>query len=175
MIAKRRYEDDDDDLATFLGPSSEPSVDEPMEETDDFGRVILKLTPAELKAQRRTVRIARRELRRGLHSNLDDEEGYSTDSSLPAHDQTSYGEAIESLTVRKKDILSDVKAAEFRDPGKGKWSVWREKYADSYVGAWGGLGVVSVWEFWTRLELLGWDCIEVGRRDLLRRIFIDTV
>jgi GC-rich sequence DNA-binding factor len=74
---------------------------------------------------------------------------------------------MQDLDSRKKAVLADVKAAEFRDPGKGRWSVWREKYSDSYVGAWGGLGVVSVWEFWVRLECVGWDCVEV--RPLLSR------
>ncbi|KAJ7583627.1 nineteen complex-related protein 2-domain-containing protein [Mycena floridula] len=75
-------------------------------------------------------------------------------------DAAAYAEAIASLASRKKEVLSDVKAPEFLDPAKGKWwGTWRTKYNDTYTGAWGGLGVVSMWEFWARLEILGWDCI----------------
>ncbi|KAF8876407.1 hypothetical protein BD779DRAFT_1475660 [Infundibulicybe gibba] len=30
---------------------------------------------------------------------------------------------------------------------------------ESYANAWVGLGVVSIWEFWVRLEVVGWDCL----------------
>jgi len=42
--------------------------------------------------------------------------------------------------------------------GLGKWfGEWKDQYEDIYVGAWGGLGPVGAWEFWTRLELVGWN------------------
>lgn len=142
---------------------------------DDFGRAVSEPSPALIKKERRTARIARRtrrqhpsqqHRRRALE---DDEEGYSTDSSLPPPDATSYRAAIQALSKRSINILSDVRAAEFKDPssGDGKglgewWSEWRIRYADSYVGAWGGLGLVGAWEFWVRLEIVGWDFIEVS-------------
>ncbi|KAF7298985.1 GC-rich sequence DNA-binding factor-like protein [Mycena indigotica] len=151
MIKQRRQADDEDDLCTFLGITQPPAE----EETDDLGRVIPKPTPA----SRRAARLARH---RRHHPN-EDEEGYSTDASLAADDKQSYSNAITSLTERTGKILSDVRAEEFHDPGKGRWSDWREQYAESYVGAWGGLGVVSVWEFWVRLEMIGWDIIKDPR------------
>lgn len=165
MIEKRRRQDDDDDLATFIGllPIT-PSTSEP-EETDELGRTIPKPNPANEHRQRRVERTARRQLRSSRRTKppLDeDEEGYSTDASLAAPDASAYTAAMQDLASRRKGVLADVKAEEFKDPGKGRWSVWREKYSDSYIGAWGGLGVVSVWEFWVRLECVGWDCIEVG-------------
>jgi hypothetical protein len=45
-----------------------------------------------------------------------------------------------------------------------------EQYSDSYVGPWGGLSVVSVWEFWVRLEIVGWDFIKVCLTFVLRCI-----
>jgi len=160
MIVKRRKEDNEDDLATFIGPLPDaPSTQ--LEETDDHGRVIPATSPLVQRRERRMARTARRQLRSARRPN-DEEEGYSTDSSMAPHDASAYAEAHQSLTSGTKDILADVKAAEFKDPGKGRWGIWREKYSDSYVGAWGGLGVVSVWEFWVRLECVGWDCIEVG-------------
>ncbi|KAJ6585237.1 nineteen complex-related protein 2-domain-containing protein [Mycena capillaripes] len=157
MIKERRNAEDEDDLGLFMGVRREQEE----EETDELGRVVPKPTPA----LRRAARLARRQRR---HHNLaqkefDDEEGYSTDSSLPPSDLISYRSAMSSLAERAEQVLSDVRAEEFRDPGKGRWNAWREQYADSYVGAWGGLGVVSVWEFWVRLEIVGWDFIKEPR------------
>ncbi|KDR82497.1 hypothetical protein GALMADRAFT_134104 [Galerina marginata CBS 339.88] len=163
MIAKRRREDDEDDLATFIGPLPTLASTEP-EEIDELGRTIPRPNPVQERRERRLARVARRQLRSSRRTQAPgEEEGYSTDSSLAPQDTSSYAEAIQSLNSRTKEVLADVKAAEFRDPGKGRWSVWREKYSDSYIGAWGGLGVVSVWEFWARLELVTWDCIEDQR------------
>ena len=161
MISKRRRDDDDDDLATFFGPPLEIEGD--MEQTDELERIAPNPSPADEQCQRRVSRVARRQLRSSKRTKkaVEVEDGYSTDSSLTPHDASAYLSALQSLASRKKEILADVRAEEFRDPGKGKWSVWRERYSDSYVGAWGGLGVVSVWEFWVRLEGAGWDCIEV--------------
>jgi GC-rich sequence DNA-binding factor len=105
--------------------------------------------------ERRRVRLEKRKAE-------EDEEGYSTDSSLPPPDEEAYVEAMKNLYSRKKEVLADVRAEEFRDPGKGRWNTWRERYTDSYVNAWGGLGVVGVWEFWARLEMVGWDCIQAS-------------
>ncbi|KAJ7432756.1 nineteen complex-related protein 2-domain-containing protein [Mycena galericulata] len=154
MIKERRNAEDEDDLCSFLGVSRPPEE----EETDELGRVIPKPTPA----LRRAARLARRQRRHlnQLAENELDEEGYSTDSSLPPSALSSYRSAVSSIAERAEQVLFDVRAEEFRDPGKGRWSAWREQYADSYVGAWGGLGVVSVWEFWVRLEIVGWDFIK---------------
>lgn len=149
-----------DDVATFLGPLPVVQRAEPeVEDIDELGRVIPKPNAATSKRERREARIGRHQARRPKDD--EEEEGFSTDSSLPFPEASDYSNAIKSLVGRKKDLLADVRAEEFRDPGKGRWSTWREKYADSYVGAWGGLGVVGVWEFWVRLEMVGWDCVEV--------------
>lgn len=164
MISKRRRDDDDDDLATFFGPLPAPlETESEMEQTNELGRITPKPNPVDEQRQRRVSRLARRQLRSSKRTTkaVEVEDGYSTDSSLTPHDASAYSSALQSLTSRKKEVLADVRAEEFRDPGKGKWSVWREKYSDSYVGAWGGLGVVSVWEFWVRLEGAGRNCIEV--------------
>ena len=163
MISKRRRDDDDDDLATFFGPLPAPlETESEVEQTDELGRISNKPNLADEQRQRRLSRVARRQLRSSKRTKaVEVEDGYSTDSSLTPDNASAYADALQSLVSRRKEVLADVRAEEFRDPGKGKWSVWREKYSDSYVGAWGGLGVVSVWEFWVRLEGAGWDCIEV--------------
>lgn len=158
MVKKRRTQDDEDDLSSFLGKLSLPAE---AEETDDLGRAVPFPHSAEQKALlRRAARIARRQQRQ---NNEEAEEGYSTDSELSSSDEQAYSAAVEFLATKTKEVLSDVRAPEFRDPGKGRWSAWREQYTDSYVNAYGGLGVVSVWEFWARLECVGWNCIEVCR------------
>ncbi|KAJ6584175.1 nineteen complex-related protein 2-domain-containing protein [Mycena vulgaris] len=158
MIKERRIAEDEDDLCTFMGVTR-PQAEE---ETDELGRVVPKSTPA-LRRAARLARRQRRHLNQTTQKEFDDDEGYSTDSSLPPSDLSSYRSAMASLTERTGQVLSDVRAEEFRDPGKGRWNAWREQYADSYVGAWGGLGVVSVWEFWVRLEIVGWDFIKAPK------------
>lgn len=162
MIARRRKEDDVDDLAAFYGPLPSNSGAE-NDNLDEYDRA--RPSPDDERKQRRIARVSRRQLR-SSRSQQNEEEGYSTDSSLTNSDSLAYSDAMTFLTSRKKEILGDVKAEEFKDPGKGRWSIWREKYLDSYVGAWGGLGVVSVWEFWVRLECVGWDCIAVSPETL---------
>ncbi|KAJ7159856.1 nineteen complex-related protein 2-domain-containing protein [Mycena crocata] len=154
MIKDRRNADDEDDVCIFMGVTRLREE----EETYELGRVVPKPTPV----LRRTARLARHQRRHKSQTQkqLEDEEGFSTDASLPPSDLSSYRSALSSLADRTGQVLSDVRAEEFRDPGKGRWNAWREKYADSYVGAWGGLGVVSVWEFWVRLEIVGWDLIK---------------
>ncbi|KAJ7718488.1 nineteen complex-related protein 2-domain-containing protein [Mycena maculata] len=154
MIRERRKADDEDDMCIFMGVTRPQEA----EETDELGRVVPKTTPT-LRRGARLARHKRRHQNQKKEKDFDDEEGYSTDSSLPPSDVSSYRSAISSLAERAGQVLSDVRAEEFRDPGKGWWTAWREQYADSYVGAWGGLGVVSVWEFWVRLEIIGWDFI----------------
>lgn len=161
IIKQRRQAEDDDDLSSFLGALPEPQNNEP-EEIDELGRTIPIATSSTLRRERRLARLERRRTRLTKRKSEEDEEGYSTDSSLPPPDEQAYTEAKEFIVHRKKEVLADVRAEEFRNPGKGRWSIWREKYTDSYVNAWGGLGVVGVWEFWTRLEVVGWDCIQVG-------------
>jgi GC-rich sequence DNA-binding factor len=165
IVSKRRRQDDEDDLSSFLGPLPNASSTE-TEEVDELGRTVPKLDETQQRRERRVARTARRQLRSSRRPRMEDgnekeEEGYSTDSSLAPADANAYKNAQQTLAIGKKDVLSDVRAEEFREPGKGRWSTWREKYSESYIGAWGGLGVVNVWEFWMRLESVGWDCIEV--------------
>ncbi|KAF6755800.1 nineteen complex-related protein 2-domain-containing protein [Ephemerocybe angulata] len=165
MVTTRRRTDDEDDLSAFYGPLPAPEPSEmETEETDDLGRIVPKPSSAVLRKERRAARNVRHERRVQKRSRTQaDEEGYSTDSSLPPTDASDYSSAVSSLATRLKEVLSDVKAEEFRHPTGVKWSAWREKYGDSYRNAWGGLGVVSAWEFWVRLEIAGWDCIEDAR------------
>ena len=167
MIARRRREDIQDDLSLVFG--SLPTAADEHEEVDDLGRVVPRSNPADMRRERRTARITRRLRRERESENIkkqrNQEEGYSTDSSLSLPDAMDYRSAIERITTDGHDLLSDVRAVEFRDPGLGlaKWfGEWRERFGDSYTGAWGGLGLVGAWDFWARLELLGWNPLEVG-------------
>ncbi|KAF4590038.1 hypothetical protein EYR40_009567 [Pleurotus pulmonarius] len=153
VVVDRRRADDEDDLATFYGRQPNSNVDDTTTK-DEFGRSI---PPSALRRERRAARLARRARRQ----STTEEEGYSTDSSLAPAEQESYELTSAELIERKADVLADVRAAEFKDPAKSKWwREWREQYADSYVGAWGGLGLVGAWEFWVRLEIVGWDVME---------------
>ncbi|KIN99575.1 hypothetical protein M404DRAFT_16456 [Pisolithus tinctorius Marx 270] len=164
MITRRRKEDDEDDLSVVFG--SPAQREPPPDEFDELGRDVPRADPAALRKVRRVARVARRHRRqsRNAVSEADwEEEGYSTDSSLPPSDAQDYRAAIQRITTGGEELLSDVAAAEFKDPSLGlaKWfGEWRSRYGDSYTGAWGGLGLVGAWEFWVRLELLGWDPLD---------------
>ncbi|KAG5653109.1 hypothetical protein H0H81_002256 [Sphagnurus paluster] len=155
MITSRRRAEDEGDLSNIFGDlPSPPPAELEAEEVDELGRTIPKPSPVALKRERRDARTRRRQRRlQEKRKAVEAEEGYSTDAELPSHDQSAYADALKALAVRKKDVLADVRAEEFLDPGKGRWGAWRERYSESYVGAWGGFGVVSVWEFWVRLEM----------------------
>lgn len=163
MIAQRRKAEDADDLALFFGtpPQLQPKPDE----VDDLGRVIPSANPAASRADRAAARAARRLHRRAANQQRQvEEEGYSTDGELPPADADDYRVAMGKLVADAQAIMADVKAEEFRDAsaGVGKWfGEWRAKFDEVYRGAWGGLGMVSAWEFWARLEILGWNPLEV--------------
>ena len=164
-ISQSRRDDDDSDLALVYGSPPEPPAEE---ELDELGRIVPRANPAALRKERRAARVARRhrrQLRKGVSEVDDRDEGYSTDSSLPPSDDQDYRTVIERITSGGEDILSDVQVVEFKDPNLGlaKWfGEWRDRYGDSYTGAWGGLGLIGAWEFWVRLELLGWNPLEVS-------------
>jgi GC-rich sequence DNA-binding factor len=165
LISSQRQLDDEDDLSTIYGPlpTTTTETEEP-EETDELGRIVPKPSSTILRRERRaarTIRHAHRVQKRDSQGRPEQEEGYSTDSSLPPPDASDYAAAVADLRTRKKEVLKDVRAEEFRNPTGERWAAWRERYGDVYRNAWGGLGVVSAWEFWVRLEIVGWDCIEV--------------
>ncbi|EPQ51044.1 GCFC-domain-containing protein [Gloeophyllum trabeum ATCC 11539] len=162
MISKRRRDDDADDLSLFLGTLPVSSA----ADVDELGRAVEPLNAASRK-DRRAARISRRSNRqRRSAPSSDEEEGYSTDSSLAPSDAADYQTAMGGLSLKVRDVLADVQADDFKDPGLGlgKWfGEWRQRFGDTYTGAWGGLGMVGAWEFWVRLELLGWDPLEDHR------------
>jgi GC-rich sequence DNA-binding factor len=162
MVSKRRRADDEDDLSLFLGDPSRSTQDS-AEVVDELGRVVASENPTVARRDRMTARGGRRLLRR-VQTRSDEEEGYSTDDTLPPSDAADFETAMENLLAKGKDVLSDVRAKDFKNPEQGlsKWfGEWRDKFGDSYTGAWGGLGMVGGWEFWTRLEMLGWNPLEV--------------
>jgi GC-rich sequence DNA-binding factor len=163
MISRRRSTDDEDDLSIFFGPLPLPVAQPEAETLDELGRVP-NANPVVARRERRSTRLARRS-RRTENSGTENEEGYSTDSSLPSSDAADFNTAMQNILADRKAILSDVRAAEFKDPsrGIGKWfGEWRSRFRSTYSGAWGGLGVVGAWEFWARLEIMGWNPLDVG-------------
>lgn len=164
MISQRRRRDDEDDLSLFLG-NLPTTAQASAEETDELGRVVPTANPIVARRDRIAARNGRRLLRR-VRQPSTDEEGYSTDDTLPPSDAADFDTAMGKLVDKGKDVLSDVRAKDFKSPGLGlrKWfGEWRDKFGDSYTGAWGGLGMIGGWEFWTRLEILGWNPLEVSQ------------
>ena len=165
MVSGRRHADDLDDLSSFLG--SLPVVPHTeAEELDELGRVVPRSNPTAARRDRQYARATRRSRRQGSGRRFttESEDGYSTDASLPSSDAADYQLALEKLSQKRNDVLSDVRAGDFKDPNLGlsKWfSEWREQFGDIYTSAWGGLALVGAWEFWARLELIGWIPFEV--------------
>jgi hypothetical protein len=74
-----------------------------------------------------------------------DEEGYSTDATLPPSDAVYYLVALHQLS------RNVIKSDEFKGPSLGiglRFAGWQQRFADRYIGAWSGLGLVGAWEFW---------------------------
>ncbi|KAJ9115871.1 hypothetical protein QFC22_005013 [Naganishia vaughanmartiniae] len=178
MIATRRQGDDEDDVALFLGVASDGSATgngaEEVQEVDEMGRTIGGYAKgpvgpyAGVRKGRREARFARKEARRlrsGRGSTIpaEDDDGYSTDSSLSPADAEDYETALASLLSRAEDLDKDIKAEEFRDPahpsgGVAYWfSQWRRREPEEYAQAFGGLGCVQAWEYWARKEMVGWE------------------
>lgn len=159
MIDKRRMDDNEDDLVLLYGVPVDIQGDD--NQADELGRAMPSST-----APQSSVRRERRQERARRHSSgfQDDmqtsEEGYATDSELSHSDLADYEQAIGAL--RKKvqaNIFRDVKAKAFRDPKQGiaVWfKEWKDRYPDIYQSAFGGMGLVQAWEFWARVELIGW-------------------
>ncbi|KAE9393867.1 hypothetical protein BT96DRAFT_967114 [Gymnopus androsaceus JB14] len=159
LVNKRRLQDMEDDLSTFMGPLPVVQEDVP-KEFDEFGRAVRREDPIASRRERQGHHSIRYQQYREAQGKTVDDDGYWTDSNLPLPDEAAYQDAVASIATRTHDILADVKSKEFLDPAKGRWGMWRGRYEDTYVAAFGGLGVVSAWEFWARLELVGWDCIQ---------------
>jgi hypothetical protein len=101
--------------------------------------------------------------------------GDSTDASLPPSDAWDFEEAIQKLRAKVKALFDDVKAKEFRDPKHGiaVWfGEWRTKYEDSWKNAWGGMGLVQAWEFWARVEMVGWIPLDARTTYLTRVVAV---
>ncbi|KAH7098970.1 nineteen complex-related protein 2-domain-containing protein [Auriculariales sp. MPI-PUGE-AT-0066] len=161
MLSVRRRDDDEDDLVLFLGSSAAP----PPPPAVDGEDAPTPLTAIQ-RGERRLARTMRRSARRSRGAQQVEEDGYSTDGSLGADEAADYSAALGDLDKRRDEVLSDVQAPEFRDPRRGlavRFGEWREQYGDSYRDAFGGLGMVNAWEFWARLEVVGWNPLENQR------------
>lgn len=167
MTHKRRFADDEDDLALFLGC---PAAKEEDVEVDELGRS--RNTEAgpssNIRRARRNERHNRRQRRssrRPQKQVIDDDDGFSTDSTLAEGDAQDYATAQHNLEGRVRGLLEDVRAEDFRDPRKGlavRFGDWRKRYEEEYINAFGGLAMVQAWEFWARGEMIGWEPLRVS-------------
>lgn len=168
MIAARRRAEDEDDLSFFLGPL--PNSQTPSDQVDELGRTIpssnLAVTRRDRLAARSMRHAVRRQTRQTAHIQQEEDEGFSTDASLSSADAADFKAAIKRLVREKEEVMADVQAEDFKDPirGLGRWfGEWRERFGESYRGAWGGLGMVGAWEWWVRLEMVGWNPLNDSR------------
>ena len=171
IYTKRRMQDDADDLALCVGIVAPAQADEE-EEIDEMGRTRRKVDESGaysgVRRARREERAARRQRRNARRAQpKQDEDGYSTDSSLGEGDAEDYQTAQQALQARVQALSSDVKAEDFRDPELGlavRFGGWRKQYEDEYSNAYGGLAMVQGWEYWARQEMIGWEPSRVSTK-----------
>jgi GC-rich sequence DNA-binding factor len=165
MINKRRMEDNEDDLVLLYGVPAD--MQDAEQQIDELGRVIPSSTAPQsaVRRERRQER-ARRYLGSSGKDMQASEQGYATDSELYPSDAADFEEAVNVLKKKvQAEIFQDVKAKAFRDPKHGiaVWfKDWKDKYPDIYQSAFGGMGLVQAWEFWARVELIGWIPLDVS-------------
>lgn len=179
IIARRRFEDDSDDVALFTG-AAVPSTftlrpadadadvaEKQEEEVDELGRS--KRDELAPRSTTRTARRAARERRRAARppslETGEEDSGTFTDDDLSTSDAADLSHALTGLRESLEGVFSDVKAEDFRDPNRGirrRFEEWRERFGEEYRHAFGGLALVGVWEFWARVEMALWNPFEVS-------------
>ncbi|RXK36353.1 hypothetical protein M231_06390 [Tremella mesenterica] len=165
IISQRRELDDQDDLALCFGisrPTEVTQVDELGRERDMLAEAGPSSIIRRARRDERQLRKSRRKERssRQVKPSVEEEEGFSTDSTLAEGDMEDYRTALVDLDKRVRGLLDDVKAEDFKDPNLGlavRFADWRKRYEEEYVNAFGGLGLVHAWEFWARGEMVGWE------------------
>ncbi|TIA89234.1 hypothetical protein E3P99_02191 [Wallemia hederae] len=89
---------------------------------------------------------------------------------LAPAEQHDYDIAKRGVKDDVKRLFEDVKAPEFKDPSAvlmEKFGEWRKQFGDDYLRAWAPLGMVSVWEFWVRVEMVGWDALRDSNKSIM--------
>lgn len=102
-------------------------------------------------------------------------------SDLAPADHVAFETEREQIVARVRKLLEDVQAPEFLEPAArisredgtkalhpsslvARFHRWRRLYQDEYSNAWGGLTLASVWDFWIRRELCGWDMLRLDEQ-----------
>lgn len=117
------------------------------------------------------TRVIRRQERSSAPTEVLDE--------LKADDAAAFDRARNDIVRRLEDLFRQVQAPEFREPAAriekeagqhatlhpsslvARFHRWRRLYPEEYSNAWGGLTLASVWDFWIRKEMCGWDMLRL--------------
>lgn len=112
-----------------------------------------------------------RETRRGAASSFNTAE-------LNPSDAAAFEIAQKDIQRRLRQLVDDVKAPEFTDPGVrldlklhpsslvARFNQWKKLYPEEYASAWGGLTLAGIWDFWIRKDLCGWDFVKQDNQGL---------
>lgn len=199
IVQRSRAKDMEDEMSLFFGipsvcllppqraasnrdPESSMLLDDEEEEVAERAE---EWNPAEDGAATSELRARRREA-----GAVPANQGILGDICLSPPDQAAFDRARVPLTRREESLMGNVEASEFKRPNAtvssagaqaklhpssvhARFATWRSRYSDDYHGAWGGLAMASVWEFWARKELALWDALRwtsgdmcVGPKDL---------
>ncbi|GAA97057.1 uncharacterized protein L969DRAFT_96943 [Mixia osmundae IAM 14324] len=174
LVQRRRYEDDSDDLALFTGVATPsiyrlPTLIEA--ESDDIVDDLQRIPPQDaLREARRLARRHRHAQRRQSASlpvqDREEPEGDSTDDELEPSDTLDLEDAVRDLYRQHQLLFQDVAAEDFVDPDLGlraRFGQWREKHHEEYANAFGGLAMVSAWEYWARAEMGLWNPFDIAQ------------
>ncbi|GAA6064227.1 hypothetical protein JCM10212_000374 [Sporobolomyces blumeae] len=181
IASSRRYADDSDDVSQFTGMPTpidfKLAADKKLEgdqDRMDRERVAEEERDLDPRSVARSTRRAERERRWRERSprttrpsaTFIDDPGYDSDTSLTPGDQSDLSDAVSSLREQLGGLFSDVTQDEFRDPNleiRRRFEEWRKGYREEYEAMFAGLGLVGVWEFWARVEMVGWNPFEIDQ------------
>ncbi|GAA5985030.1 hypothetical protein JCM11641_000823 [Rhodosporidiobolus odoratus] len=165
IIATRRYRNASDDVSLFTGqtvPTRFPPRMLPLDGENDRMEEDLpdfeQESPEDLDPRSSTRSSRRTEREQRTTTSFSPE-------SLPPTSSADLRHALTEQHTLLTSLFSDVRAPAFRDPNLGirqKFEEWRERYAEEYGMTFAGLGMVQVWEFWARVEVVGgWNPLEI--------------
>ncbi|GAA5876738.1 hypothetical protein JCM8547_002033 [Rhodosporidiobolus lusitaniae] len=165
IIASRRIEQFSDDVSLFTGqpvPTLFPPKLLPSDDAQEGEDAAMQDEQDEDKENEEDLlpRSSARQSRRSSRPSPS-----LPSSSLPPSSSSDLKTAVTEQHFSLTALFSDVLTRAFRDPNLGirqKFEEWRELWREEYEMTFAGLGMVQVWEFWARVEVVGgWNPLEI--------------
>ncbi|KAI9258992.1 nineteen complex-related protein 2-domain-containing protein [Phascolomyces articulosus] len=158
VVAKRRWQDDLDDLREFSKVPEQEENDQEMEEgVDEFGRGHDLRDSASVVQQRKIER----QQRIGEHEDLTNvqEQGLWSDDELAEDWDARQEQKLDVIQNDKIPALLEDVSDEFGslEMVKSKFEAWKTSFYEDYSKAFGSLSLPGAFEFYVRCELVTWN------------------